>query len=173
MEQIEFANKLSNEIDHLRFHAKHFTHDINDADDLIQETSLKALRFWNLFKEGTNFKGWLYTIMRNSFISSYHSQVRSHAEVIQVEDLSSIQLLMGSVSNLAESKIRMDEIASVMNQLKKSFLIPFSMYLNGYKYHEIAELLSVPIGTIKNRIHVAKIILRKNLESGYPYTEAG
>lgn len=164
MERIEFEVRLSEEISFLKASAKQLTQDPDDANDLIQETMLKALRFWNSFKAGTNFKGWLYTIMRNSFIDSYHFKVRSRSEITQVDDLSSEQLFFGSATNLAESKMRMDDIRSALSRLKKDLCVPFTMYYDGYRYHEIAEHLSVPMGTVKTRIHLARKLLQKTLE---------
>ena len=169
MEHIEFEGRLSEEITSLKTFAKHFTQDIEDSNDLVQETLFKALRFWNSFKEGTNFKGWLYTIMRNTFINSYRFKIMSRSEITQVDDLSSAQLFIVSARNLAESKITMDDIKSALNQLGKNYHIPFTMYYQGYKYHEIAEYLSVPIGTVKNRIHLARKALKKILEPYHFY----
>jgi RNA polymerase sigma factor (sigma-70 family) len=173
MKHAEFEYRLVNEISHLKSFAKNFTQNTDDSNDLTQETLLKALRFWNLFEEGTNFEAWLYTIMRNAFVTSYQSKVRLRSKIMQVEDLSSIQLLLGSVPNSAESEIRTEEIKSALTGLEKDFYTPFTMYVEGYKYHEIAEALSVPIGTIKNRIHMARRLIKKILEHGYSYKAAG
>jgi len=169
MEHIEFERKLSDEINSLKVLAKKFTRDIDDSDDLVQETLMKALRFWNSFRDGSNFKGWLYTIMRNTFINSYYSKATIRSEVDQVEDLTSAQLFISSARNSGESKIVMDDIISALNQLGKAYSLPFTMYFNGYKYYEIAEYLSVPMGTVKTRIHLARKVLKKVLEPYHYY----
>lgn len=164
MDRIEFEEKLSEAIPFLKVSAKRFTADADDCNDLVQEALLKALRFCEQFKKGTNLKGWLYTIVRNTYIDSYHFKAMRRAETIQVDDLSPAQLFRSSTNNNAESKFQIDEIKSAINYLKKDLSIPFSMYKDGYRYHEIAAWLSVPMGTVKTRIHMARKLLQKNLQ---------
>lgn len=164
MERAEFELKLTNEISTLKIHARHFTPNVDDSNDLIQETILKALKFWNSFKEGTNFKAWLYTIMRNTFINHYRLKSSTMLLIQTADDLISEQIPAEPVKNLAESNMQMDEIKTAIDKLSINLSKPFEMYFTGYKYHEIADMLSLPIGTIKTRIHTARKSLRKTLK---------
>ena len=163
MERIQFEHLLAEEMPLLRASARNFTKNIEDSNDLIQDTLLKALRFWNSFREGTNFKGWLYTIMRNTFIDSCHFKAARRYEGESADELSSSHLLYGAPRDFAESKMALDDIKTAIANLKSDLSEPFSMYYTGYRYQEIAEHLSVPMGTIKTRIHQARKILQKGL----------
>lgn len=164
MERSEFELRLAGELTTLSKHAWHFTRNSDDSYDLVQDTLLKALRFWNKFREGTNFKAWLYTIMRNTFIDSCNHKSRGRSEILFFEDLSDEQLSIESATNAAESKIQMEDITTALNNLKKDLSLPFVMYYRGYRYHEISDKLSLPMGTVKTRIHLARKFLRAGLE---------
>jgi RNA polymerase sigma factor (sigma-70 family) len=141
-----------------------FTRDSSIADDLFQDTMLKAIKYIDQFKEGTNIKGWLFTIMRNTFINDYRRQVRTNALILQEEDISSAHLVQSSSRNAAEGKFAMADIQRSLALLPRCYYDPFMRYFEGYKYHEIAEEMNIPIGTIKTRIHMARIMLKKQLK---------
>jgi RNA polymerase sigma factor (sigma-70 family) len=142
-----------------------FTHDSEVADDLFQDTMVKALKYYEQFKEGTNIKGWLFTIMRNTFINDYRRDVRKNALITQEEELSSAHLMQSATVNAAEGKFAMADIQRTLSKLPKCYYDPFMQYFEGYKYHEIAEDMNIPIGTVKTRIHMARIILKKQLKA--------
>ena len=158
-------NELLNEHSSvLKSFAFKFTRDSAVADDLFQDTMVKAIRYYDHFKEGTNIRGWLFTIMRNTFINDYRRDVRKNALITQEEDISSAHLLQSSSRNAAEGKFAMADIQRTLAKLPKCYYDPFMRYFEGYKYHEIAEELAIPIGTIKTRIHMARVILKKQLK---------
>jgi RNA polymerase sigma factor (sigma-70 family) len=149
----------------LKTFAFKFTRDGAVADDLFQDTMVKALRYVDQFKEGTNIKGWLFTIMRNTFINDYRKDVRKNALITQEEEISSANLMKSSSTNTAEGKFAMADIQRSLDKLPKCYYGPFIQYFEGYKYHEIAEDLGIPIGTVKTRIHMARQLLKKQLKA--------
>ncbi|MFM6977084.1 MAG: RNA polymerase sigma factor [Sphingobacteriaceae bacterium] len=164
MTKIEFNTLVMRQAGSLRMYALHFTHDSEDANDLVQDTLLKAITYYNKFKDGTNLKGWLYTIMKNTFINNYRRFVKISAFITKSEDISSPNLLFSSAKNSGESKFIMDDIGRALNKLPEEYYVPFIRYYEGHKYHEIAEYLNIPIGTVKTRIHVARKLLKKSLK---------
>ncbi len=161
MTKIEFNTLVIRQATSLKTYALHFTHDLADAEDLVQDTMLKAITYYNKFKEGTNLKGWLYTIMKNTFINNYRRIVKINSFVTKSDEIPSNHLLFSSTVNQGEAKFVMADIKDALGALPDDYRVPFNMYFEGYKYHEIADHLEIPIGTVKTRIHVA----RKNLKS--------
>jgi len=168
MTKSEFKSLVSSHAESLKMYALHFTHDDEDANDLVQDTVLKAMTYHDKFKEGTNLKGWLYTIMKNTFINNYRRLVKISGMVTKSDEISSSNLVYSSTRNRGENQFVMDDIKEAMNQLSEDYYVPFTMYFEGYKYHEIAEHLAIPIGTVKTRIHVARKTLKKSLKT-YAY----
>ena len=165
MTKIEFNTLVMRQATSLKVYALHFTHDSDDANDLVQDTLLKAITYYNKFREGTNLKGWLYTIMKNTFINNYRRFVKISSMVTKTDEISSSQLSYSAKSNGGEQKFVMDDIKKALNSLQQEYYVPFTMYFEGYKYHEIAEHLEIPIGTVKTRIHVARKLLKKDLKA--------
>lgn len=168
MTTIEFNTMVTRQADSLKLYALRFTHDAEDANDLVQDTILKALCYCNKFKEGTNLKGWLYTIMKNTFINKYRRFVKIGTVVIQSEDIQYSNLMFSASNNQGESKFVLDDIKIALESLSDEYYVPFTMYFDGHKYHEIAEHLTIPIGTVKTRIHVARKLLKKSLHDYNP-----
>jgi RNA polymerase sigma factor (sigma-70 family) len=168
MTTIEFNTMVTRQADSLKLYALRFTHDAEDANDLVQDTILKALCYCNKFKEGTNLKGWLYTIMKNTFINKYRRFVKIGTVVIQSEDIQYSNLMYSASNNQGESKFVLDDIRIALESLSDEYYVPFTMYFDGHKYHEIAEHLTIPIGTVKTRIHVARKLLKKSLHDYNP-----
>ncbi len=164
MTNIEFNTLVMRQAPSLRMYALRFTHDSDDANDLVQDTLLKAITYYNKFKEGTNLKGWLYTIMKNTFINNYRRFIKISSFVTKTDEISSSQLSFSASRNDGEPKFVMDDINKALSGLQTEYYIPFTMYFEGYKYHEIAEQLAIPIGTVKTRIHVARKLLKKDLK---------
>ncbi len=157
MEKKEFDHLLTTQSKYLKPQALRFTRDADDAKDLIQDTLLKAILNSDKFRDGTNFKGWLYTIMRNLFVNNYRKR-GFHTCSLENEEAANLH-----VENNGESNMRLEGIRTALNRLPRRYYKPFTMYLEGYKYHEITDSLFIPIGTIKNRIHVARKILRQTI----------
>lgn len=164
MTRPEFNNMVIKQSSSLKSYALHFTRDAEDADDLVQDTLLKAITYYNKFAEGTNLKGWLYTIMKNTFINNYRRVTKINTLVTQSDEISSANLLYSSNGNAAIGKFILDDITRSLNSLSEDYKIPFNMYFEGYKYHEIADYLNIPIGTVKTRIHVARKLLKSQLK---------
>ncbi|MEO5911585.1 MAG: sigma-70 family RNA polymerase sigma factor [Pelobium sp.] len=163
MTKIEFNTLVMRQAPSLKMYALHFTHDADDANDLVQDTLLKAITYYNKFREGTNLKGWLYTIMKNTFINNYRRFIKISSFVTKTDEISSAQLSHSATLNGGEQKFVMDDIKKALDSLQQEYYVPFTMYFEGYKYHEIADHLAIPIGTVKTRIHVARKLLKKDL----------
>lgn len=149
---------------HLHSFALGFTREEEDADDLVQDTLVKAYSYYGSFQPGTNFKAWLFTIMRNTFINGYKREGRRKKFLTVDEELSSAVLLYSASSNRGEQKFISEDIHRALSTLSKVYYTPFMMYFEGFKYHEIAEELALPIGTVKTRIHGARLHLKKFLK---------
>ncbi len=140
------------------------TANIEEADDLLQETSLKALDNKDKFTPDTNFKGWLYTIMRNLFINNYRKSSRDKTYVDQTENMFLINLNRDYAVDYTEEAYDVKEIHRAVHALPKEYRIPFAMHISGFKYKEIAERLDLPIGTVKSRIFFTRQKLQKELK---------
>ncbi len=165
MTKREFNTVVTKQTESLKMYALRFTRNDEDANDLVQDTVLKAITYYDKFKQGTNLKGWLYTIMKNTFINNYRQITKTNTYVTQADDISSENLVYSSTKNIGESKFVMEDIREAMQNLSDEYYVPFTMYFEGYKYHEIADHLDIPIGTVKTRIHVARKILKTSLKA--------
>jgi len=163
MKNITFNHQINTHQSSLRSFAIRFTQNIEDANDLVQDTLLKAIRYSELYKEGTNLRGWLYTIMRNTYINDYRRQSKKLSIISTEEELTSAHLLKSSTNNQVENKFLNDDIFKALQMLEPAYYTPFMKYFEGFKYHEIAEELDIPIGTVKTRIHMARQVLKKAL----------
>jgi len=168
MTKFEFNSLVVQHTDSLKGYALHFTRDNEDANDLVQDTVLKAVTYYGKFRDGTNFQGWLYTIMKNTFINHYRRIVKANSVVTQSDEIAPAHLARSATRNGGESKFVMDDISGAMTRLTDDYYVPFSMYFEGYKYHEISKHLRIPIGTVKTRIHMARKTMKKALAS-YKY----
>ena len=130
-----------------------------EADDLVQETSLKALDNEDKYTPGTNLKGWLYTIMYNLFINNYRRVMREQAHV---DETNSNHSALHESDN-SEGIYDIKEIRHIINSLAKEQRDTFSLHISGFKYREIADKLNMPIGTVKSKIHVTRQKLQTEL----------
>jgi len=133
----------------------------DDAQDLLQDTTLKVLDNYDKYTENTNFKGWVFTIMRNIFINNYRRTVRSNTVVDRTEDLYHLNLPQDSGYQTPEGAFGVNEISEAIADFPEKYRIPFSMHVAGYKYNEIAEHMHLPLGTIKSRIFFARQALQQ------------
>jgi len=163
MSAIEFNQIVINNAEYLKPFAVTLTRDNETAKDLLQETMFRALANREKYNAGTNIKAWLYTIMRNIFINDYRRKAKQNT----ILDNSINEFLLNSnqlsVTNAAESNLKMKEIQQAVYQLPDIFRNPFMLYFDGYKYNEIAGILKEPLGTIKSRIHFARKLLKEQL----------
>ncbi len=149
------SNLMSLQANMLNF-AYMLTSNRDDAYDLLQDTTLKALDNEDKFTEGTNFKGWVFTIMRNIFINNYRRGARQATVVDTTENLYLLNIAQDSGMETPEGSYSVSEISDSISDLPEEFRIPFSMHVAGYKYNEIAEHMQLPLGTVKSRIFFAR-----------------
>jgi RNA polymerase sigma factor (sigma-70 family) len=159
----DFSNQIIKLTKSLKPFALRLTKDIEDANDLIQDTLLKGFTNRDKFTDGTNLKAWMFTIMKNTFITNYQKMVKRNTFIDVSENLQFINSLENSTTNYATNKFVQNDLTFALNQLEEAYLSPFMMYFSGFKYHEIAANLDIPIGTVKNRIHIARKELKHHL----------
>ncbi len=152
----EFQTKLMGLQSNLLNFALMLTSNRDNAYDLLQDTTLKALSNEEKYTENTNFKGWVFTIMRNIFINNYRRTTRNATVVDQTEDLYHLNLSQDSGLETPEGSVGVAEITDAINSFSDDYRIPFSMHVAGYKYNEIAEKMNLPLGTVKSRIFFAR-----------------
>ena len=162
--QNDFDNMIAGELMPLRNYALSLTHDMDDTKDLVQETILKAYRYRAKFQEGTNLRGWLYTILKNSLINNYRRDMKRNTFLDSTDNSYFIDLPSHKIDNDAETKFIRKDLDHAIDDLAFDLRVTFKLNTEGYKYHEIAEELQIPIGTVKTRIFVARRILRERLK---------
>ena len=173
-DQEHFAEQAMPFMGSLYSAALRMTRNPSDAEDLVQETYLKAYRAFASFQEGTNLKSWLYKILTNTFINSYRSRRRRPAEtdLEDVEDLYLYRRLGGlegaSAGRSAEDEVLDQfseaEVKAAVEALPETFrLVVVLSDVEGFSYKEIAEILDIPIGTVMSRLHRGRKTLQKTL----------
>ena len=148
---------------HLLAFAMNYTRNKEDAQDLTQETMLKAIRYKEQYIPQTNFKAWVFTIMKNTFINQYRRRVKSRT----IFDNSTDYYLLNNTSVSTSSPLHQltnQEVIKKIDQLENEYKVPFEMHFAGYKYKEISDKLDIPLGTVKSRIFIA----RKKLMEAMP-----
>jgi RNA polymerase sigma factor (sigma-70 family) len=154
----EFDGMVLNHSESLQPFAISLTRDHEEAKDLCQETLYKAFAYRDKYEQGTNIKAWLYTIMRNIFINDYRRNARK--KIV----LDAVKYSQTPYAASTDINARLREIDSAIHKLPAIFKTSCLLYLQGYKYHEIALALNEPLGTIKSRIHFAKKLLQKQID---------
>ena len=173
-DQSRFADEAMEFMPSLYSAAMRLTHNSSDAEDLVQETYLKAYRAYGGFQEGTYLKAWLYKILTNTFINSYRAKRRrpEESELDEVEDLYLYRRLAQSeaadagysAEDRALERITDTEVKAAIEGLPEAFRIPVILAdVEGFSYKEIAEITDVPIGTVMSRIHRGRKALQKAL----------
>lgn len=163
MGNAKFQSNLMNLQANLFNFAYMLTSNRDDAYDLLQDTTLKALDNEDKYAENTNFKGWVFTIMRNIFINNYRRAGRAATVVDTTENLYHLNLCQESGIETPEGAYGVNEISAAIDDIADEYRIPFVMHIQGYKYNEIAEHMNLPLGTVKSRIFFA----RKKLQSRF------
>lgn len=159
-----FKQKLLSLQGNLLNFACQLTSDREAAADLVQDTTLKVLSNEDKYVDNVNFKGWVFTIMRNIFINNYRRQVRSATIIDSTEDLYHLNLSQESGLSTPEGAFAAQEISVAINSFSNEYKVPFSMYVAGYKYSEIAQKMGLPLGTVKSRIFFARRRLQQLLK---------
>lgn len=136
----------------------------DEANDLVQDTTLKALNNQDKFVDNANFKGWMLTIMRNIFINNYRKAARENTVVDASDDMFRLNFSQDSGIETPDGAFTVSEISSILKKFPDDFRIPFSMHVAGYKYEEIAAKINMPLGTVKSRIFFTRKKLREILK---------
>ncbi len=176
---IEFDSEIIPHLNSLKSFALKMTNDTDESEDLIQDTLLKAFRFFDKFEKGSNAKAWLFQIMKNSFINNYrkstkepfkvdYDDVQNFYETIKSEDVKTQHY-----ENDAFSDVLYDEMAKALSILPDDFrTVVFLSDIEGYTYEEIADFIDCPVGTVRSRLHRARkmlyaLLLQYAQENGY------
>lgn len=176
---IDFEREALPHMNALYNFALRMTGDPDDADDLVQETFLKAFRFFDKFEKGTNCKAWLFRILKNSYINDYRKQskepnkvdyedIENFYENIKSSDVKSSHLEEDVFNNLLD-----DNISAAISSLPEDFRTVIILSdIEGFTYEEIADFVDCPIGTVRSRLHRARKMLYARLlkyaqEKGY------
>src|SRR6187455_1682285 len=173
-DQATFAEQATPFMDSLYAAALRMTRNPADADDLVQETYLRAYRGYGGFQEGTNLKAWLYRILTNTYINSYRAKRRrpEESDLEEVEDLYLYRRLGGleaaATGRSAEDELldvyTDDEVKAAIESLPEQFRMAVLLAdVEGFSYKEIADILDVPIGTVMSRLHRGRKQLQKGL----------
>jgi RNA polymerase sigma-70 factor (ECF subfamily) len=167
MSQPEFYNRFDQMSTLLHSFAYNLTKNVEDAKDLYQETAFRAMTNRDKFRPGTNFKAWLFTIMKNIFINNHRKKVKANTIMDSTDNLYYINSGSAIISNGAESNIMMKELITMIDELDDSVRVPFLMHYQGFKYQEIADHLDLPLGTVKSRIFFARKELKEVIGKRY------
>ena len=160
MTALEFTFHLGKVSKSLKPFAMKLTRDYEEANDLLQDTLLKAFTNRDKYTEGTNLKAWLYTIMKNTFITNYQRMVRKNTFIDTTDNLHFINSMESSTNNEAVSSFAMNDINNAVGSLEDAYKTPFMMHFRGFKYHEIAEKLEIGV----ERYKLWEAIARKELK---------
>lgn len=168
-----FNTEFMPHIDSMYNFAYRLTNDEDDANDLVQDTYLKAFRFINSFQKGTNAKAWLFRILKNSFINDYRKKSKEPAkvdyqEVETVYNSADEPTYDGTVDLRSETVQDLigDEVAHALNSLPVDFRTVIILCdIEGFTYEEMAKILDIPIGTVRSRLHRARNLLKEKLRS--------
>lgn len=164
MKTQEFNKKLIDIKDNLKYFAFSFVSNEEEANDLVQETFYKAISNREKYVENVNFKAWVFTILKNTFINSYNKAARQKTTFDNTEDAYYLNSSTSDKLSNPDISYATGEIHKAINALNDNYRIPFVRFTHGFKYQEIAEELNLPIGTVKSRIFFARKKLMEQLK---------
>jgi RNA polymerase sigma-70 factor, ECF subfamily len=167
MTALEFNSSFNKMASLLQSFAYNLTKNSEDSKDLFQETAFRAMTNRDKFSDGTNFKAWLFTIMKNIFINNYRKKIKANTIIDGTDNQYYINSMSVSNPNMAESDIMMQELNKMVVELDSSVQVPFVMHYQGFKYQEIADDLKLPLGTVKSRIFFARKELKDKINYRY------
>jgi RNA polymerase sigma-70 factor, ECF subfamily len=156
MSTTEFSELIVSHKSFLNQLAMKLTKSVDDSDDLIQDTLFKALKNKDKYQDGTNLKGWLYTIMKNTFINNYRKKKMQNTFVDETENKYFINSKESDKDSNTDYRVDHQYLMKQIDSIDKHYVDTFMMHYNGYKYEEIAEILGIPLGTVKSRIFLAR-----------------
>lgn len=169
----QFRELVLPHLDALYRSALRMTRNESDAEDLVQDALLRAFQFFHQFREGTNFRAWLFKILTNTFINQYHRRARE-PETVSYEEGEDFFLYnqlventdseMGDPEKLVLQKLQMEEILAAIDKLPYDYRMVVTLSdVEGLSYKEIAEVMGSPIGTVRSRLNRARHMLQRNL----------
>ncbi|MFT7538922.1 MAG: RNA polymerase sigma-70 factor (ECF subfamily) [Lysobacterales bacterium] len=157
----EFEENLLKAMNSMYNLALRLTRNTADAADLVQDASLRGFRFYHQYTQGTNFKGWILTIVRNLFINSYRKKVKEPAKI----DYDEFEGVIGSTAlSGMQEEVFGESVQVSMDKLPEELRTVLTLfYVEGFSYREIANIMKCPQGTVMSRLHTAKKALKKSL----------
>ncbi|MFH5831434.1 sigma-70 family RNA polymerase sigma factor [Halalkalibaculum sp. DA3122] len=168
--QEDFEEEIIPHLDALYNFALRLTSDPNDAEDLVQDTIVKAFRFFSSYEKGTNAKAWLFRILKNSYINNYRKQSKQPNQVDYDEVATFYETIRAERTDTSDLEDRMfrelidDDISNALEELPEDFrTVVLLCDVEGFTYEEIANMLDVPIGTIRSRLHRGRNLLKAEL----------
>jgi len=177
--QKDFEDEIIPHLDAMYNFALRLTSDPNDAEDLVQDTIVKAFRFFSSYEKGTNAKAWLFRILKNSYINSYRKNSKKPSQVDYDEVATFYETIRAERTDTSDLEDRMfrdlidDDISNALDELPEDFrTVVLLCDIEDFTYEEIANMLDVPIGTIRSRLHRGRNLLKSQLmeyakERGY------
>lgn len=161
---INFQRLVVGMISNLKPYALNLTKNIEDAQDLLQETVYRALTNGEKYVDCTNLKAWLFTIMKNIFINNYRRAAKRNTLIDTTDNLYFINMPSINMAHTGSGNLMLEDINHAIDKLGDEYRVPFMMHFEGFKYHEIAEDLELPLGTVKSRIFFARKELKNQLD---------
>ncbi|WP_367390613.1 RNA polymerase sigma factor [Lewinella sp. LCG006] len=161
----EFNVELINKRSILFAFALKLTKDYQDAQDLFQDGTMRAFHYCSHFVMGTNFRAWMATIIRNTFINNFRENKRRGLVKISFERSLLYTESKSTLANQGEVNIRIQEIYGMLDEVDDKYSVPFLMHHQGYQYKEIGQALNLPIGTVKSRLYTARQVLQKKVNA--------
>lgn len=169
--QEDFEEEIVPHLDAMYNFALRLTSDPSDAEDLVQDTIVKAFRFFSSYEKGTNAKAWLFRILKNSYINNYRKQSKQPNQVDYDEVSSFYETIRADRTDTSDLEDKMfrelvdDDISQALDELPEDFrTVVLLCDVEGFTYEEIANMLDVPIGTIRSRLHRGRNLLKAQLK---------
>jgi len=167
MPTYNFVSNYKDNIDALHSFALKLTRNKMDADDLVQETAIKAYRNFKSFKADKSFKNWSFTILKNIFITKYNAKRKRNIITTPIEEVQCKSIGIQQFEPNPYSEIKLSFVKKSIETLSSKSKEPFEMHMNGYSYKEISHYLDIPLGTVKSRINFAKRKLKQNFVEAF------
>lgn len=168
--QKDFEEEIIPHLDAMYNYALRLTSDPNDAKDLVQDSIVKAYRFFNAYENGTNAKAWLFSILNNSYINDYRRRSRLPGQVDYSEIVSFFEMIRADRTDTNDLEERLyrdllgDNISDALEELQERYRTVILLSdLEDFTYEEISNMLDIPIGTVRSRLHRGRNLLKKRL----------
>ncbi|HEX5626003.1 MAG TPA: sigma-70 family RNA polymerase sigma factor [Saprospiraceae bacterium] len=170
--QERFEKEFLPHLEALHTFAFHLTYNEEDADDLVQETFLKAFRFIDKYEVGTNAKAWLFKILKNAYINQYRKDIRKPVQVdyeevaVYQEEEEGQSAAYFDLREEIFDQMMGDEVSTALNALPEDFrTVIWLCDIEGFSYEEIAKIIDIPIGTVRSRLFRARNMLKDKLKN--------